>query len=290
VGEARVDFDLGPKERLKLRTEITDGKVVFDFSGSDPGTNHHLTFQGTFGACAGALMAFLRKPIPLNSGTLSVVEVVAPKGSIVNANFPKPVSLGMTDGLDVIANLVIQCLSMIDKTHAVASSGSTHCAMEIRFSGGRRFYDRVHPGTGADAKKVGLDGHSLWWRALLSPSIEEIERRYPLIFESVALRANSGGSGLNDGGSGVAKTFRVLEESELAWNFTDSNDKPMGFAGGKSALGPEMLVIKAGKDKGPDGAPLAGEKIKLPARGEMKLQPGDRVSILAPGGGGFGAK
>jgi N-methylhydantoinase B/oxoprolinase/acetone carboxylase alpha subunit len=33
-----------------------------------------------------------------------------------------------------------------------------------------------------------------------------------------------------------------------------------------------------------------GEKTKLPARGEMKLQVGDRVSILAPGGGGFGAK
>lgn len=290
VGEARADFEIGPKERLKLRTEVADGKVVFDFSGSDPGVTHHLTFQGTFGACAGALLAFLRKPIPLNSGTLSVVEVIAPKGTIVNANFPKPVALGMTDGLDVIANLATQCLSAIDKTHAVANSGSTHCAIEIRFNNGKRFYDRVHPGTGASAKQAGLDGHSLWWRAQLRTSIEEIERRHPLIYESVTLRANSGGSGMNDGGAGVAKTFRVLEEAHLVWSFTDSHHKPLGYGGGKAALGPEILVYRAGSELGPDGAPIPGEKIKLPARGEMKLHPGDRVSLLAPGGGGFGAK
>lgn len=277
-GESKVEFEIGPNEKLKLRTEVHEDKILFDFSGSDPGKTHHLTFPATFGACVGALFAFTRKALPINSGTTSIVEVVAQRGTIVNANFPKPVALGLTDGLDIIANLVVSGLSAIDKARSMAPSGTTHCAFEIRFKDGTRFYDRVHPGGGAMKGADGLSGHSLWWRARLHTSIEEIERRYPLVVESVAFRLNSGGAGHNSGGDGVAKSYRLLEPAELVWSFTDSIDKASGFSGGKSALGPEVLVHQKS----------SGQKIKLPPFGQMKLEPGDRLSVLAPGGGGFG--
>ncbi|MEK6555070.1 MAG: hydantoinase B/oxoprolinase family protein, partial [Bdellovibrionota bacterium] len=91
----RIEFEITAKEKLKLRTEVHENKVIFDFSGSDAGQTHFLTFAATFGACVGALFAFTRKDIPLNAGSVSVVEVIAPKGTIVNSNFPKPVALGL---------------------------------------------------------------------------------------------------------------------------------------------------------------------------------------------------
>lgn len=276
-GESRVEFEIGPGEKLKLRTEVHENKVIFDFSGSDAGKTHFLTFPATFGACVGALFAFTRKALPINSGTTSIVEVVAQRGTIVNANFPKPVALGLTDGLDIIANLVISGLSALDKARSMAPSGTTHCAFEMRFKDGSRFYDRVHPGGGAMKGADGLSGHSLWWRARLSTSIEEIERRYPVAVESTSFRTNSGGAGHNSGGDGVAKSFRLLEPAELVWSFTDSTDKATGFSGGKSGLGPEVIVQKK-----------SGSKVKLTPFGQMKLEVGDRLSVLAPGGGGFG--
>jgi N-methylhydantoinase B len=285
-GESRVEFEIAPKEKLKLRTEIHEKKVIFDFSGSDVGRTHFLTFAATFGACVGALFAFTRKDIPLNAGSVGLVEVVAPKGSIVNSNFPKPVGLGLTDGLDVVANLVLQSLSLIDKHRGVAAGGGSHCAFELRFDSGQRFYDRVHPGSGASASGAGINGHSLWWRARLNTSIEEIERRYPIMIESTGYRSNSGGVGKFSGGDGMAKTYRLLAPAELVWSMTDAIDKPLGAGGGKAALGPEMLLSKA-SDRKEEGA--SAKKIKLESSGQMRLEAGDQLWVMAAGGGGFGA-
>lgn len=280
AGEAGAEFEISSNEKLKVRTEIHDDKITFDFSGSDVGTTHFLTFAATFGACVGAVFAFMRKEIPVNAGTASVVQVIAKKGTIVNANFPKPVALGLTDGLDVVANLALRTLSLIDKHRAVAYGGGSHCAFELRFSSGAIFYDRAHPGSGATSSTAGVSGQSLWWRARLNTSIEEIERRYPLRIESTGYRAKSGGAGAISGGDGMAKTYRLLEPAEFLWNFTDSVDKPLGQSGGKSAAGPEILVLRDGE------APSKKEKLK--AQGSLKLQKGDQIWILAGGGGGYG--
>lgn len=276
-GESKVDFELTQNEKLKLKILVNRGRVKFDFSGTDMGRTHYLTFAATFGACVGALFAFTRKEIPINSGTTSLIEVIAPKGSLVNSNFPKPVALGLTDGLDVVANLVISGLGAIDKKKLVATGGASHCAFEIRFADGRRFYDRAHPGTGATSSSAGVHGQSLWWRAKLNTSIEEIERRYPLLISNVNYRMNSGGSGLYGGGNGMTKTYHLLEPAQFVWSMTDAIDKPVGLNGGKAALGPEMILVRG------------DERTRLPAIGEMKVLAGDQIWVLASGGGGYGA-
>ena len=183
TGEHLEELELNDGSRLKLTIDVSDEKIIFDFSGSDNSESVHLTHSAALGACTGALAALFGKNLPINYGVFQCIEVVAPEGTMVHAKYPMPTYFGMTDGASLIANLVLKAIGQIDKSRNFPLSGSSHCAFDIEFTD-KHFFETLEPGAPASAERQGSDGLNIWQRSHLQPSVEEIERLYPLQAES----------------------------------------------------------------------------------------------------------
>ena len=277
-GNVQKELNLESGEKLKLELYLGEGKVKFDFSGSGPSAHLHLTYGATLGACIGAIISVLDSDLPLNAGVFEGFEVRAPQGSLVNAKYPAPVYQGMTDGAGLLANFILQCLSEIDPAHRLAQAGPSLCSFDVEFNNDLHFFDTLEPGMAASSFGRGIDALNPWQRSHLEPSIEEIERRYPLMVKSCSIRQKSGGSGNHEGGNGVTKAITVKSSCTLRWMITQASQKPEGEEGGKAASSAELYIQKDGEK----------EREKMPARGEFNMKGGDTVIMHSSGGGGFG--
>ncbi len=276
-GRSKFEIAISPKSKVALEIEIKNHRVAFNFTGSGAPERYALSDSATLGACVGALLAAMNVDVPINSGVYRALEVIAPLGSIVHARYPAPVFLGFTDGTALIAGMVLKILGQIDKKLQMGQAGLSICALELAFEDGRYFFDDMEPGGPATRERRGSDALDLWRRTHLQRSIESIERLYPIRVRSVAIRSESGGSGMMGGGDGQTKVLEVLKSAQLRWAVTRGVLKPEGAAGGKSAIGPEILVRRQG-----------GEPEILSDFGSLDLIAGDQVILQSAGGGGYG--
>jgi N-methylhydantoinase B len=102
--------------------------------------------------------------------------------------------------------------------------------------------------------------------------IESLEQTYPLRIDEYAVRRGSGGDGKHRGGDGVVRRYRVLERCTVTLLTERRRLQPAGVAGG----GPGQSGMNL----------LNGEP--LPAKCRVELNPGDVVTVMTPGGGGWG--
>ncbi len=275
-GERSEELELNDGSLLKLRVEVRDDKVIFDFSGSDNSKSVQLTHSAALGGCTGALISLFDKNLPISQGIFECIEVIAPEGSLVHAKFPKPVYFGMTDGVSAIANLVLKAIGNLDKSKRYPLSGTSYCSFNIEFSN-CHFFETLEPGSAASKSAEGFSGVNIWKRSSLEPSIEEIERRFPITVETYSFRSNSGGDGKFNGGCGVVKAYQVLENCKFVWSINEPSEKPLGVMGGRDAQSAEILLQRHGK-----------EKQVLAKAGSIELHQSDKIIIQSAGGGGFG--
>ncbi|MCB0407822.1 MAG: hydantoinase B/oxoprolinase family protein [Bdellovibrionales bacterium] len=278
IGEAQIELSLREQqEKIALCIEVFDDKATFDFTNTTASKTLHLTDTATLGACAGALYSCLNASIPMNAGTLKTIDVVAPQGSIVNAKYPEPVFLGLTDGVALIASLVTQLIGTIDPRKKVAQSGFSQCSLEIDFGSHTHYFDFLESGVAASSDKDGISGLDLWKRSHLFPSIEAAESLMPIRIVSNGYRQNSGGSGNKKGGNGVTRILEVLQEGEVTWAISPPKSKPEGIMGGKSASPAEIFIHAPGQAK---------EKLDL--IGTRKISKNTQIIMNSAGGGGYG--
>ena len=275
-GEQHSEVELNDGSQLKLAMEVSDERILFDFSGSDTSRSVHLTHSAALGGCTGALISLSEKNLPINQGIFQCIEVIAPEGSLVHAKYPNPVYFGMTDGVAMIANLVLKAIGNLDKSKRFPLSGNSTCSFNIEFEKGH-FFETLEPGSAASRVQNGQDGLNIWRRSALQPSIEEVERRFPMTIDSCSFRPNSGGDGRFSGGKGVIKTIHVKEDCKFTWAITEPNEKPLGMMGGKDAQNADVFLQR--KDK---------EKQNLAKMGSLELQAEDKIIVQSAGGGGFG--
>lgn len=279
LGETMISTQLETGERLKLRLEIHDDKVIFDFSGTDSSSHVQLTDLTTFGACFRAIEAALGKRLPANAGSFQHIQVLAPARTWVNAKAPAATTRGVSDGLAIISALAMKGFGKLASAQKSAGSGHASSRIRLDFKDGRCFTDATAGGSGARNQTAGLDAFSVWLehesRAL---SIERAERAYPLQIRSVVSRPGSGGKGKWAGGQGLVKSYCVLETARLSWALEQARVKPEGIDGGKAGLSAEIAIARSGSSESED----------LPSSGTLELQPGDVIHLHTAGGGGFG--
>ena len=108
---------------------------------------------------------------------------------------------------------------------------------------------------------------------------EIIEQRFPVRVQEFSIRRGSGGSGRFTGGNGVVRELEFLEALEVSLLTNRRSEwPPYGLAGGQAGVtGCNRLLRNQGSAES-----LGGQV-------QFTVEPGDRLIIETPGGGGYGA-
>lgn len=109
--------------------------------------------------------------------------------------------------------------------------------------------------------------------------IEAFERHFPMRVERYRLRTGSGGAGSSPGGDGIERDLRMLEPVTVSLITERRDSQPWGMAGGEhGAVGENWLL--------PGGDESRAER--LPDKCTIRLEAGDVLRMITPGGGGWG--
>ncbi|WP_210485646.1 hydantoinase B/oxoprolinase family protein [Microvirga antarctica] len=287
-----LDDDFNSKVPIRVRCRLTasNGQVHLDFTGSDPqvlaayniptGGHRHpwLTLK---------LMHFIYshdKTIPLNHGIFENITVEAPRGSIVN---PEPgAAVGVRSATAIRLNeALVGAIAMAKPGLMPAPSGGImipSVLVETDSLTGERnvmVLQSLVGGTGARNGADGVDGRDSSLANQRNTPIEKTEEEAEATIVDYSLRQDSGGAGCWRGGTGVTFSVRIARSGSavLGRGMERFVFRPWGMAGGRPGEKARVVVNR--------GTPEERELGKLDI---FYPQPGDIVTIMTPGGGGYG--
>lgn len=226
--------------------------------------------------------------IPLNQGCLRPIKVICPENTILSPS-PTAATVGCTtETSQKVADLVLRAFNAAAASQGTMNNLSFGCGGSDPTTGevvrGFGYYETICGGAGAG---LGWHGASAVHTHMTNTRItdpEILEKRYPVILHEFSVRRGSGGAGLYKGGDGCVRDieFRVpLQVSVL----TDRRvTAPYGLEGGEDGQRGQNIWIRK------DPVTGATRKVSLGPRKTSHFSAGDRVIILTPGGGGYGAQ
>ncbi|MGI9424909.1 MAG: hydantoinase B/oxoprolinase family protein, partial [Hyphomicrobiaceae bacterium] len=210
--------------------------------------------------------------------------VTAPKGSVVNAEFPSPVVYANHEMSHRTADMVMGALAKFWPEQVMACSQGTSAILTF---GGldprtrRRYvsYETIKGGFGARPNKDGINVIASAISNTMNTPIEVLEMAFPLRVENYVIEPDTGGSGKYRGGCAARRVWRLLPDADAVGSLCMERmtSPPFGLQGG-GAGAPATVVLTT-----PDG-----KSRNLPSKGAFDAPGGSVVDLLTPGAGGFG--
>jgi len=265
---------------VAIRVSVTvDGDTLHaDFTGSDPQVEANFNaVEAVTRSCLYYAVRVATDPtIPANGGCYRPLSLTAPEGTIVNAVAPAAVAAGNVETSQRIADVLLGALAQAVPDRIPAASQGTMNNVLIG-NDDFAYYETVAGGQGARPYRDGQSGIQTGMTNTQNTPIEALHTHYPFRVEAYTLRRGSGGAGIFQGGEGIRREIVFGARAILSLMGERRRNPPWGLAGGEpGAIGEDWLVRKAGK------------KEKLPGKTTIDVEPGDRLIVLSPGGGGWG--
>ena len=283
------DFNSDVPVRVRCRLTARNGEVRLDFTGSDPqveaayniptGGKRHpwLTLK---------LMHYVishDRTVPLNHGMFDHVTVEAPLGTVVNPE--PPAAVGIRSATAIRLNeAIVGAMTRAEPRLMPAPSGGImipSVLVEQEEGGGRRVMvlQSLVGGTGARFGADGVDGRDSSLANQRNTPIEKTEEEAEAMITDYALRTDSGGAGRWRGGTGVVFSVRVAQPGSavLGRGMERFVFSPWGASGGRPGAKARVVVN-----------PGTNREVELGKLDVFHPEPGDVVTILTPGGGGYG--
>jgi len=268
-GDGITDEDI----LIKASVRIEGDSMTIDFAGTADSVRGNINCPPpvTRSACYFALRVLLPKDLPANAGTYASLQIEAPEGSLVNADYPAAVVAGNVETSNRIADVVLAALAGFAPEKIPAQGQGT---MNNTIIGEPRwtYYETIGGGQGASAEAPGPSGVHTGMSNTLNTPIEALELEYPMRIERYELLYGSGGDGKNRGGDGIVRSVRVLVPASLSLLADRRRYAPKGAEGG---------------EPGEPGKNLLNDE-ELPPKVSRELEEGDVVTVRTPGGGGYG--
>ena len=274
--------------RIAVTLTVAGEHIRFDFTGTDPQRegNVNAVEAVTVSAVAWALRSVLDPTIPANGGALRSVEVVAPRGTVVAAQYPAAVGAGNVEVSQRVADVCLGALAQVVPGRVPAASQGT---MNNLLLGGRGWvsYETVAGGQGGRPPKPGADGspvagmsgvHTAMTNTRNTP-VEAFERAFAVRVLRSTLRRGSGGAGAAPGGEGIERDLQVLEPVTASLITERRISQPWGLAGGEPGGVGENWLLPGGDE---------ARAVRLPDKCTIDLAAGDVIRMRTPGGGGWG--
>src|SRR5919198_5252515 len=307
---SEVEGDGVSDQDIPIRVEVTvageEMTIALSGTAGAAAGNVNCPLAVTRSACYFALRVLLPDDVPANAGTYAPLEIVAPEGSLVNARPPHAVVAGNVETSQGVADTVLPALADVADLPAAGQGTMNNLVIG---GPGWTYYETVAGGQGASSRGPGPSGVHVGMTNTLNTPVEAVELEYPMRVERYELAEGTGGAGRHRGGDGVTRSIRVLEPATVSLLTDRRRHGPLGARGGRpGALGRNLL--EAGPDvpaAGPAAdaraadAPAADARAagaraaegggveELPAKTTRRLRAGDVVTVVTPGGGGWGA-
>ncbi len=271
-GEFRYEMDDGFYIAVRVDIDRDARRARVDFTGTSAQGAHN--FNAPRAVCLAAVLYVFRtlieRPIPLNEGCLEPLEIVIPPGSMLDPRPPAAVAAGNVETSQCIVDALYGALGIL-----AASQGTMN---NLTFGDERlQYYETIAGGAGAGADFDGCDAvHTHMTNSRLTDP-EILEGTYPVLVREFAIRRGSGGRGRHHGGDGVVRRLEFRAPFSGALLANHRRIAPFGLAGGQPGARGEARIRR-----------VSGALEKLGATARFDVLPGDELTILTPGGGGFG--
>jgi 5-oxoprolinase (ATP-hydrolysing) len=281
-GAFTLPLDNGAQIAVKLTVHHAERTATIDFTGTSTQlpNNFNAPKAVTMAAVLYVFRTLVDDDIPLNAGCLKPLDVVVPEGCMLNPLPPAAVVAGNVETSTCVTNALYGALGVM---------AASQCTMNNFTFGNARhqYYETISGGSGAglttDAQGRtvgGFTGTSVVQTHMTNSRLtdpEVLEWRFPVLLESYALRAGSGGTGRWKGGDGGVRRVRFLEAMTASILSNGRKVPAFGIAGGApGALGINRVERADGRRE------------TLEHIGSVEMQPGDVFVVETPGGGGCG--
>ena len=271
-GSCDYELDNGEFIRVAVRVDHQRREAAIDFTGT--ADRNPYNYNAPLSVCHAVVLYVFRTlvgaPIPLNEGCFKPLRIIAPEGSMVNAQYPAAVIAGNTEVSQLMCNALIGALG------AMAGSQST---MNNFVWGNDRVqnYETICGGTGAGPGFDGCDAVQTHMTNTRSTDPEMLEFRFPVRLEEWSIRRGSGGAGAHRGGDGITRKLRFLEPMTVTTLCSHRRVPPFGAAGGAPGeVGREWIERNDGTRADHQG------------NDQNEVGAGDLFVMETPSGGGFG--
>jgi N-methylhydantoinase B len=267
--------------KLAVTIEKLGDSMIFDFSDSDDQTDGPVNMTPMY-ADAAVFYAVICSAIPdfgFSDGIRRVVTINRRLGSVVNPTMPAPVGAS-TMARYRLTDVCFEALSALVPDVRMAHAGSCgSVGFEWRTPGADRAfqYEVLGAAMGAMADSDGASGVTTYHTNLSVTPIEVLESKYPVRITRFELITDSGGAGEHRGGLSYRREYEALSPALVSRKAEKGRFPALGAGGGGPGRLASVSIARSG-----------GTVEHVPVGGRYTLEPGDRLTIEGPGGGGYG--
>ena len=290
-GESFVDDDGFDSKLVPIRAKVTiaGDSMAIDLSDSSPQVEGFINsaYANTRSLAHAAIMYLAPMDVARNEGSMRPVQIIAPRGLVVNANPPAPVCMSTNHCAEEVVEAVFKALAP-----AIPAAVSAGFSRRLRYAitghdprTGRQFIWHFFLARGGGGASEGFDGWSNVGEinvagGIRSPSIEVTEERFPFFIERHELRPDSGGVGEWRGGLGAVCDLVYEGDGPALLNTAGDGIvvPPFGLFGATDGLPHHYKIVNNGTER------VLGSK-----EVGVVVNPGDHIVCLSSGGGGYGS-
>jgi N-methylhydantoinase B len=254
---------------LRVEATIEGDRLRLDFAGTDAQVEGNLNcpLSVTKSAAFFAVRVLTDPDAPPSAGAHRPIEVIAPEGCLLNARFPAAVVAGNVETSSRVADLVIAALGGARPVPAQGQGTMNNLTLA---NGDFTYYETLGGGQGACPDADGPGAIHVAMSNTLNTPVEALETEFPLRVRELSVRRGSGGEGRHNGGDGIVREIEALAPMHFTLISERRRHPPRGRGGGENGKSGLNLL---------DGEPLE-------SKAEGDLEPGNRLRIETPGGGG----
>jgi N-methylhydantoinase B len=286
--EDALEGDGQGEARIPIRVAITveGSSMTVDFHGSAAQVAGNLNaveavVRSATWYCVHLVAQHLlaQESLPVNHGSFEPVAVAAPAHSVLSPDFPAAVAVGNVETSQRIVDVVLGALAQaLPDLLPAASQGTMNNVAFGGHTGGKPFvfYETIGGGHGAGPTGDGVSGRHSHMTNTRNTPVEALEHDLPVRVLEYRLRQGSGGEGRHRGGEGIRRTFEFLAPATVTVNSERRRYAPYGLWGGQAGRTGANKLVQDGVER------------DLGAKATVRVQPGDRLIVETPGGGGWG--
>lgn len=288
-GLSHMEFASAPDGLLPIPVAVTieNGRAVVDLTECPDQVAAFINspYANTRAAVMVAFLYFCGDEQGLNDGSARAIELRTRAGSLLDPVSPAPVGACTSSTACAVIEALLDALQNADPSRAVGGFARRfRFALAGRDRQGSAFIWHYFLNKGGAGASDGRDG----WVNLgglhnpggtPSPSVERTEAAYPLFVESYALETDTGGPGAARGGLGGRLTLRYEGAAPAVINASGEGVAvpPFGAQGGFPGPG-HAYTVDGESGQRPIGVHDSG----------VPIAPGERVTCVSAGGGGYG--